>query len=125
MTPKTVFVTGTLIMAATVAIGAFGAHGLQNHTDAKGLATWETGVKYQAMHGLGLLLLAALYDRVAPTGALLAYLGMLCGVLIFSGTLYALVLTGIKWLGAITPIGGVLLIASWVILAFSYKKASM
>ena len=82
-------------------------------------------MKYQAMHGLGLLLLAVLYDRLAPTGATLAYLGMLCGVLIFSGTLYALVLTGIKWLGAITPIGGVLLIASWVVLAFSYKKAAM
>lgn len=125
MTGRTIFLTGCITMAATAAIGAFGAHGLQHHTDAKGLATWETAVKYQAMHGLGLLLLAALQDKVSAGGATLTYFSFVLGILIFSGSLYALVLSGVKWLGAITPIGGLLLIAGWLILAFSYRRLSI
>lgn len=96
-----------------VALGAFGAHGLEkilvqnNRVD-----TWETAVFYHFIHAVMLYLLAA-----SPSFRKGAWWGFLIGILIFSGTLYALCLTNLRWLGAITPVGGVSFMAGWLLLA--------
>ena len=102
-----------------VALGAFGAHGLHDVLEKNGrLATWETAVLYHLTHAVVLLLIATLRPlRIA------AWWLMLAGVIIFSGTLYILALTNMKWLGAITPIGGVCLLAGWLALAFGKSGA--
>jgi uncharacterized membrane protein YgdD (TMEM256/DUF423 family) len=97
-----------------VALGAFGAHGLHSLLEKNArLATWETAVLYHLTHAVVMLVIATL--RPLRT---IAWWLMLAGVVIFSGTLYALALTNIKWLGAITPLGGVCLLAGWLALAF-------
>ena len=96
-----------------VALGAFGAHALKPALAAFGTADiWETAVFYQLVHAVALLALAAI-DRASRELAVL-WIG---GIVIFSGTLYILSLSGERWLGAITPIGGVLLLAGWLLLA--------
>jgi uncharacterized membrane protein YgdD (TMEM256/DUF423 family) len=112
--PRRTLFWGAVFMKVAVALGAFGAHGLKGHTDANGLATWETAVRYQAWHALALLILAAVWDRVSPRLFRAATICMMVGILIFSGSLYVLVLSGVKWLGAVTPIGGLLLITGWM-----------
>jgi uncharacterized membrane protein YgdD (TMEM256/DUF423 family) len=110
---------GALILACGVAAGAFGAHGLRRMVTPDLLDVWRTAAHYQMIHGLGLLLLAALASRLAPTPAAWAAGLMLAGLVLFSGSLYALVLSGHKLLGAITPIGGALMILSWLALAWA------
>ncbi len=122
MTHRAVFISGAIIMALAVALGAFGAHGLQKMTDARGLANWETAARYQALHGLGLLILALAYNRYSTGAFTWTALCFILGTIIFSGSLYVLVLTGQKWLGAITPIGGTLFIVGWALMAFLHKK---
>ncbi|MDR3633954.1 MAG: DUF423 domain-containing protein [Isosphaeraceae bacterium] len=102
-----------------VALGAFGAHGLKGKLEAlQTTAIYHTAVQYHFYHALALLAvgLVALQGRSGPA-LVIAGWSFTVGVLIFSGTLYALALSGIKWLGAITPIGGVALIFGWVALA--------
>ena len=97
-----------------VALGAFGAHGLHDVLEKnKRLATWETAVLYHLTHAVVLLLIAGLRPMRSA-----AWWLMLAGTGIFSGTLYILALTNVKWLGAITPLGGVCLLAGWLALAF-------
>ena len=98
-----------------VALGAFGAHGALHDIVEKNarLATWETAVLYHLTHAVVMLVIATL--RPLQTAA---WWLMLAGITIFSGTLYVLALTNVKWLGAITPIGGVCLLAGWLALAF-------
>ena len=115
MTPTQVLRAGALLGALGIAAGAFGAHGLSDHLDAKDLDTFEVAVRYQLVHALALCAIAAL--PIGTRRAVLAATLMLIGTLIFCGTLYVLVLTGMRWLGAVTPIGGVLMIAGWVALA--------
>ena len=108
---------GALLTGTAVALGAFGAHALKASLSAEMLAIFETGVRYQMYHGLGLLALGALPTFQAPearraTGLLLA------GTLVFSGSLYLLSLSSQKWLGAVTPVGGVLLLAGWGLAAW-------
>jgi len=105
----------TALLGATgVALGAFGAHGLQNLLLEYGrLDTWETAVFYHIVHTIVLLILVC----IKPWRQM-AWLMMATGVLIFSGSLYILCLTNITWLGAITPIGGVLLIIGWLSMFF-------
>jgi len=99
--------------ALAVVLGAFGAHGLERTLEANGrVDTWETAVFYHFVHAIMLWLVA---DR-SPVHRR-AWWAFLAGILIFSGTLYALSLTNIRWLGAITPIGGVSLIVGWCLLA--------
>ncbi len=106
---------GAGLMFLTVALGAFGAHGLKTRLAPEMLAIFETGVRYQAYHALGLLALAALKgpDRAGWC--------FLVGIVLFSGSLYALALTGVRWLGAITPIGGVLFLVGWALFALKLK----
>ena len=123
MTPRFLILSGALLLALAVATGAFGAHGLRRLVTPDLLEVWRTAAHYQMIHGVGLLLIAALWPRLASTPA--AWTGglMLAGVLIFSGSLYALVLTGIRVLGAITPLGGLLMILSWLALAWAAWRA--
>ncbi len=109
---------GAMLGGLAVAAGAFGAHGLKDRMDARALEVFETAAKYQMYHALALLAVGLL-ALMGRTGASLSFAGwsFLIGTLIFSGTLYALALTGIRWLGAITPIGGVFLILGWLALA--------
>ncbi len=110
--------TGALLLALGVALGAFGAHGLRNRLDAAMLDVFHTAVLYHFLHALGILLVAAL----ARAGALTPIVQnrvcwlLLVGIVIFSGSLYALAISGIRVLGAITPIGGLAFIAGWLYL---------
>lgn len=108
---------GALMGAVGVGLGAFGAHGLKGRLSPDMLAVFETGVRYHMYHALALLLTAALMSRVDTKGMAIAGWSFTAGIFIFSGSLYALALTGVTMLGAITPIGGVAFIAGWVALA--------
>lgn len=119
MTPRFLILCGALVLALGVAAGAFGAHGLRRLVTPDLLDTWRTAAHYQVIHGLGLLLIAALWTHLAPAPAAWAGGLMLTGLLIFSISLYVLVLSGIRVLGAVTPIGGLLLILSWLTLALA------
>lgn len=109
---------GSILAFLGVALGAFGAHALKGKfTEPKYEQNWNTAVQYQMYHALGLILVGILsFDTVIGSSNLLSWAGylMFSGVIIFSGSLYILSLTGIKKLGAITPIGGVLLLVAWV-----------
>ena len=118
--------TAALLGGLAVAGGAFGAHGLKAHFAADGemspaneqmLAHWETAARYQMYHALALLAVGLLAARGPNRVLHLAGLSMTIGTVIFSGCLYALVLTGERRLGAVVPLGGVLLIVGWVLLA--------
>ncbi len=107
-----------------VAMGAFGAHGLKAVLSPDMLAIYQTGVTYQMWHALGLIVIALL-DRQTPASGLLRRAGwlMLSGIILFSGSLYLLALTQLRWLGMITPIGGVCFLAAWLSIAiFAAQK---
>ena len=113
----TTFLTLAAILGATgVAAGAFGAHGLESTLDAEAIEIWNTAVRYQMYHALALLGTAWLSTEHASTAVTVAGWSFFAGVAVFSGTLYALALTDIKWLGAVTPLGGLALIAGWIAL---------
>jgi len=100
-----------------VAAGAFGAHALRAHLGPDLLAVWETGARYAMYHALGLLLVALVAkDDPAPLVRAAGWL-FVAGTVVFSGSLYALALTGVRALGALTPIGGVCFLAGWACLA--------
>ncbi|MGG6297171.1 DUF423 domain-containing protein [Leptolyngbya sp. AN02str] len=105
----------------SVAAGAFGAHALQSKLSDRALEIFETGTRYQMYHALALLLVGLLLTRAeAGQGLLIASgIGFIAGTLVFSGSLYALSLSGIKWLGAITPLGGVGFLVGWGCLAIA------
>jgi uncharacterized membrane protein YgdD (TMEM256/DUF423 family) len=105
--------------ALSVVLGAFGAHALGDRLAPEQLAWWETAVNYQALHAVALILFGLFAERHTCHG--LASACFVAGAAIFSGTLYAMALGGPRWLGAITPIGGTLLIAGW--LAFAWAAA--
>lgn len=118
-------VTGAVCMALAVALGAFGAHGLKNRLSADLLAVYHTGVEYHFYHALGLLLvgvIAGFYPNA--TGVQWAGALLLVGIVVFSGSLYALALSGVRVLGAITPLGGIAFIAGWITLAVSVWRAA-
>ena len=111
---------GALSAFISVAAGAFGAHALKQVLDTDMLAVYHTAVDYQFFHSIGLIAIGAL-QKISPRHShLVAAWAMLGGIIIFSGSLYILSITGIKWLGMITPIGGISFLAAWLILALSY-----
>ena len=117
---RVTLVLAALVMAVGVALGAFGAHGLRARVPADMLAVWQTAVQYHAWHGLALVGTGLLMQRVpASRGLLVAAALFAAGIVLFSGSLYALVLTGLRGLGVVTPIGGVAFIGGWVALAWS------
>jgi uncharacterized membrane protein YgdD (TMEM256/DUF423 family) len=109
---------GALNAALAVAAGAFGAHGLRDRLEPRALEIFETGARYQMYHALAMILAGLLAAR-GLAGASTAGWLFLAGIAIFSGSLYALSLTDVKVLGAITPLGGVAFLAGWVWLAYS------
>jgi uncharacterized membrane protein YgdD (TMEM256/DUF423 family) len=116
--------TGAWGLALAVAIGAFGAHGLQGRLDAYSLNIYERAVFYHFVHALGILIVAAMTEAgLLRRSAGVWVCGLLtAGVVLFSGSLYALALTGNRMLGAITPFGGVSFIAAWVALAITAAR---
>jgi len=111
---------GALLAMLSVALGAFGAHILEDKLSADAIDVYQTGVQYHMFHAVGILLVALLIDRVpSPKLASWAANLLLVGVVLFSGSLYALALSDVKILGAITPLGGVAFIAGWICLALS------
>jgi len=115
---------GGLAALAAVALGAFGAHALKSRLSAEMLAVWHTGVEYHVYHALGLLAVGFVATQL-PESALLKWSGwlMLAGIVLFSGSLYALALSGERWLGAITPIGGLGFVAAWALFVAAVVKA--
>jgi len=112
-----------VLSGLAVALGAFGAHGLKAHVSPEHLAVFETGVRYQFYHALALLALSLAGGRLWATVWTRATAWLwLGGVLVFSGSLYLLVLTGQRWLGAITPFGGVAFLAGWASLILAARR---
>jgi len=108
--------SGALFAFLGVAAGAFGAHALKERLDAYSLGVWNTAVQYQMYHALSMVALAALaYVGGAGPSARVAGWCFGIGILVFSGSLYLLALTGIKWLGAFTPVGGLLFLVGWIV----------
>jgi uncharacterized membrane protein YgdD (TMEM256/DUF423 family) len=124
MTTSRIFLAaGGIAMLAAVALGAFGAHALKSRLSGEMLAVWKTGVEYHVYHALGLLAVGWLAAQL-PDSALVKWSGwlMLAGIVLFSGSLYALALSGERWLGAITPIGGVAFLAAWALFVIAVLR---
>ncbi len=114
-------VLGAAAMAVGVAAGAFGAHGLKARLDEQAMAWWHTAAQYHFIHALGLFAV----DAVARRGASVSLAGwaLVVGLVLFSGSLYVMALTGLRWLGAVTPIGGTAWIVGWIALAVAASRA--
>lgn len=113
---------GAVSAALAVIAGAFGAHALRARLDADLLAVFETGARYHMYHSLALIAAGLVAERRPGGDADLAGGLFLAGMVLFSGSLYALALSGVRALGAVTPIGGVLLIAGWLALAVALAR---
>lgn len=116
------FRLGALSALIAVAAGAFGAHALRTRLSPELLAVFETGARYQMYHAFGLMAVAWAITRWP--GPLLTWAGWLfaVGTVLFSGSLYALALSGMRWLGAVTPFGGVAFLVGWLCLALAARK---
>jgi uncharacterized membrane protein YgdD (TMEM256/DUF423 family) len=121
---KTKFIPiGAVLAFLAVALGAFGAHGLKGRIDPDLMAVYHTGVLYHMMHALGLILLGMVMElRGAQRLYRWSAVSMLTGTILFSGSLYLLAITGTRWLGAITPLGGVLFLLAWSLFAIAAWK---
>lgn len=121
---KVFVILGSLGALLSVALGAFGAHGLKGVISGQMLANYQTGVHYQMFHALGLICVGIITRWLGPSGLLHAagWL-LLVGIILFSGSLYVLSMTGITRLGAITPIGGVSFILGWFCLILAVWKS--
>ncbi len=115
---------GAALLAAAVMLGAFGAHGLRGRLDEYRMSVYERAVFYHFIHALGLLVtpLFARLSAISEGSATLVCWLLGAGIAIFSGSLYVLAISGERWLGAITPVGGVCMIAAWVALAVGLAR---
>ena len=120
---RTFLLIGAVLGFLSVAAGAFGAPALEARLTPERLATWDLAARYQIYHALALVALAALAPRSAGSSFDTAGWLFTAGVVVFSGTLYALALGGPRWLGAVTPLGGLLLLAGWAALAVTAARA--
>ncbi len=123
---KVFLVLGSLNAFLSVVLGAFGAHALKERLTEESIAIYQTGVQYHMVHAIGLILIAIVSEKLVGS-RLIHWSGWLhfVGIVLFSGSLYALSLSGIKILGAITPLGGLAFLAGWMlfaIAAFSIKE---
>ena len=118
MSPRFWFMAGALLAGIAVAAGAFGAHGLRSRLAPADLVTFETAVRYQMYHALALLAVAGLLARGAALAGAAGW-SFLAGIALFSGSLYLLTLAGQRWMGAVTPLGGLAFLVGWVLLAVS------
>ena len=123
MTSRRFFALGAFFAGTAVAAGAFGAHLLKPVLDAPMLAVFETAARYQMYHALGLCLVSSADGRYPNlNGTAVGWL-FTTGILLFSGSLYALSLIGIPWLGALTPLGGAAFMAGWALLAWGVLRS--
>lgn len=123
MKPASLIAAGALNMLIAVAAGAFGAHALKTMLDADMLAVWQTAVHYQMVHALALLALGILAQQWNDALLRKSAYAMLSGIVVFSGSLYALALTGVRLLGAVTPLGGLAFLLGWALLAWcAYRR---
>lgn len=112
-----VALVGALLAAIGIALGAFGAHALERMLEPRALGWWQTGVQYQMWNAVGLVALAALPRRLGLAALLIG-----AGTLVFSGSLYAMALSDARWLGMVTPVGGLLMIAGWALAAWRIAR---
>jgi uncharacterized membrane protein YgdD (TMEM256/DUF423 family) len=121
---KLFLLLGSLAGAAGVALGAFGAHALKARLAPDLLAVWQTAVQYHLWHALALVAIGIVAVQL-PSSMPLKWAGwlMVAGIVLFSGSLYVLALSGVRWLGAVTPFGGTAWIAAWVLLAWAAWRA--
>ena len=124
MKPQLSIKIAASLLTLAVCMGAFGAHALKNSLDAYSIAVYEKAVFYNFIHALGLLLVVSFSTQGLLKNKFVPWVcGLLIfGIIVFSGSLYILAITGLKWLGAITPIGGSAFIAAWILLAVSVEK---
>lgn len=123
-TTRTFVAFGALAMALAVGLGAFGAHALRDRVSPELLVVWQTAIQYHVYHALGLFVVAGVASLLPDhSGLRLSGWLMIGGILLFSGSLYTLVLTEIRWLGMVTPLGGTAFIAAWLALAWSVWRA--
>jgi uncharacterized membrane protein YgdD (TMEM256/DUF423 family) len=122
MTNRNILLTGAIFMALAVLAGAFGAHALKTILSPEMLAVYKTGVEYQFYHALGLLIIGLTGFQVKSKFIGWSGIFIVCGIILFSGSLYVLALSGIKAIGAITPIGGLSFVVGWVCLAIGIWK---
>lgn len=113
------FAAGCVSALVAVTLGAFGAHGLRGRLVPDMLTTFDIGVRYQMYHALGLVAVGLGMTRWPSSSMALAGWLFIAGTLVFSGSLYVLALSGQRWLGAVTPIGGAAFIAGWIVLAWA------
>lgn len=116
------FSAGAIAAFIAVALGAFGAHSLKTKISADMLTIFEIGVRYQMYHALGLIAVAWATTHWPESNLNSAGWAFIVGIIIFSGSLYLLSATGMRWLGAITPIGGLAFLAGWAILIWSINR---
>ena len=114
---RRILVAGALLAALGIVLGAFGTHGLRDALDERALGWWQTGVQYQMWQAVGLVALGALPARMGLPAAMIG-----AGALVFSGSLYAMALTDARWLGAVTPLGGLLMILGWLLAAWKLAR---
>ena len=120
---KLFLILGAINAFLAVALGAFGAHGLEGKITEKYLKTWNTAVQYQMFHAIGLFIVAFLAERFSQVNLITtAGWSLFVGIILFSGSLYVLSVSGIKILGAITPLGGVAFLLGWVLLLLAAAK---
>lgn len=112
-----ILVAGALLAALGIVLGAFGTHGLRDALGERQLGWWETAVQYQMWQAVGLVALGALPRRLGIPAAMIGG-----GALVFSGSLYAMALTDARWLGAVTPLGGLLMILGWLLAAWRLAR---
>ena len=110
--------SGSIFASLSIILGAFGAHALKDQLSAYSLAIYEKAVLYQMFHSLGILLLTAIAKNMDVLDFSFSIWCFIVGIVLFSGSLYILALTNIKWLGMITPIGGTLFIIGWFLVIF-------
>lgn len=120
MNARACLIAAALALAAAVALGAFGAHALKTRLESNFLSIYQTAVQYHFWHALGLLGVGALMLQWPDARALtwVAWL-LVAGIVLFSGSLYLLALTQVRWLGAVTPLGGIALVVAWLALAWA------
>ena len=116
---------GVLLALLAVMLGAFGAHGLKNVLNANALATFEIGVRYQMYHALAILLLGGLSAHLSSAWRTRAAAFFIAGCVLFSGSIYLLSLTGQKWLGPVTPLGGVCYMLGWLFVVIGLIKGPL
>mgnify|MGYP003683363511 FL=1 len=110
---------GAIFSGLAVALGAFGAHALKEKLSPYALDVFETGVKYQMYHALAIIAVGLLASRIDGPAIRVSAYSFMIGILVFSGSLYTLAFTGTKWLGAITPMGGLAFLVGWISLALA------